>query len=75
MTDLQEIPDDELADLARHWRIEALRGSKDARGTAHLYEAELRRRGKSNSNEATQVVLDMRPLSAREESRPWWRLW
>ncbi|PWF24076.1 hypothetical protein [Corticimicrobacter populi] len=75
MTALQGIPDEELADLARHWRAEALRGSKDARGTAHLYEAELRRRGRNNSDEATQVVLDMRPLSAREESRRWWRLW
>ncbi|WP_291554452.1 hypothetical protein [Comamonas sp. SCN 65-56] len=75
MTDLQGIPDDELADLARRWRGEALRGSKDARGTAHLYEVELRRRGRSSSNEATQVVLDMRPLSARGESRPWWRPW
>jgi hypothetical protein len=69
------MPDDELADLARHWRSEALRGSRDARGTAHLYEVELRRRGRNNINEVTRVVLDMRPLSAREKARPWWCLW
>ncbi|WP_398496226.1 hypothetical protein [Variovorax sp.] len=75
MTDLQEIPDDKLAELARQRRSEALRGSKDARGTAHIYEAELRRRGVGRSSNATEIALDMRPLSARDESRPWWRLW
>ncbi len=75
MTDLQHIPEDELMALAQQWRREALRGSKDARGTAHFYESELRRRRKSEAGVLTDAALDTRSLAPRVESRPWWRRW
>ena len=75
MTDLQHIPEDELMALAQQWRREALRGSRDARVTAHFYEAELRRRKKGEISVVTDSALDTRSLAARVASRPWWRLW
>lgn len=75
MTDLQNIPDDELVALAQQWRREALRGSKDVRGTAHCYESELRRRRKSETGVVTNAALETRSPAARVDYRPWWRLW
>ena len=75
MTDLQHIPEDELMALAQQWRREALRGSRDARGTAHFDESELRRRKKGEISVVTDSALDTRSLAARVASRPWWRLW
>lgn len=75
MTDLQHIPDDELMALAQQWRREALRGSKDARGTAHFYESELRRRRKSETGVVANSVPHIRCSAGRAKSQPWWRLW
>lgn len=44
MMDPSESSDAELQVLAHHWRREALRGDRHARGQEHLYEVELRRR-------------------------------
>ncbi len=40
MTELERLSDDELLELARQWRLEALRGDRNARGYAHVYEVE-----------------------------------
>jgi len=58
---------------AAEWRRRALHGDRDARGIAHLLEAELRRR--SPAPETASPALDMRPWSQRQPARPWWKLW
>lgn len=69
---VSELSDAELHELAAMWRAEALRGSKEARGQAHLLEVEQRRRrgipGLRNNND-----LDLRPLAERQESKSWWQ--
>jgi hypothetical protein len=71
MTDPSELSDEELLVLARDWRREALRGALHARGYAHAYEVEFRRR--MGATATLSAPLDTRPLAAR--SRPWWRFW
>jgi hypothetical protein len=71
MTDLGELPDEELLTYAHEWRKRAMHGDKDARGIAHSLEAEARRRFGAPTTSAAS--LDTRPLVGR--SRPWWRIW
>ena len=74
LDDLQHLPESELAQLASTLRAEALRGVLEARGQAHLCEAELRRRrGAGPAHDANR--LDLRPLDARGARRPWWAFW
>lgn len=44
MTDLAELTNEEVIARSRHWRSQALRGVIHARGFAHEYEVEVRRR-------------------------------
>lgn len=77
MAALENLSTVELQQLARSWREQALRGVKEARGQAHEYEAELRRRLGGRAAAAASE-LDLRPLDQRtqgEAQRPWWRLW
>ena len=74
LDDLQHLPEAELAELASTLRAQALRGVLEARGQAHLCEAELRRRrGAGPAHDANH--LDLRPLDARGARRPWWAFW
>lgn len=73
MMDPSELSDAELQVLAHHWRREALRGDRHARGRAHLYEVELRRR--MGSVVSVSDSLDSRPLALRSRPRPWWQFW
>ncbi len=73
MKDPRELSDDELLATARDWRHEALRGMRDARGWAHVYETEFRRR--MGPAIPSNVLLDTRPLEARSRSQPWWKFW
>ncbi|WP_326540479.1 hypothetical protein [Pseudorhodoferax sp.] len=73
---LEQLPDGELAELARKLRADALRGDRHARGQAHLCEVELRRRH-SHALGAPSVhgTLDLRPLAQRGSQRTWWKFW
>jgi hypothetical protein len=69
---VSELSDAELQDMAAMWRTEALRGSKEARGQAHLLEVEQRRRlGVPGLRDNTD--LDLRPLAERQVRRSWWQ--
>lgn len=74
MEDLQHMPEAELAQLASMLRAEALRGVREARGQAHLCEAELRRR-RGARPEHDNHTLDLRPLEVRGERPRWWAFW
>lgn len=64
------IDDETLVKLAHEWRAHAQRGEKEAYGTAHALEVEVRRR----SREAASVVEDA-PASEPAPTRPWWKFW
>ncbi|MNR11525.1 hypothetical protein D3C85_1278270 [compost metagenome] len=74
MTSKEMLTDEELGVLASEWRMKALQGDLHARGIAHEYEREMRRRaGAPLTNYDT---LDLRPLELRAATqRRWWRFW
>lgn len=72
MTDLEQLSDEQLLELARQWRREALRGDRNARGYAHVYEAEHRRR--VGVTAVPGRALDLRPLAVLP-SKARWRFW
>ncbi|MFS2162569.1 hypothetical protein [Variovorax sp. Varisp62] len=74
MTTKEMLSDEELEALASEWRKKALQGELHARGIAHEFETEMRRRaGASFTNYDT---LDLRPLELRAATqRRWWRFW
>lgn len=74
MEDVQQLTEAELERLAMHWRTEALREVREARGQAHLCEAELRRR-RGAGPVYDRDLLDLRPLAARGVRPPWWVFW
>lgn len=65
MTEPTDLPDDELEQLASHWRRCALHGDLHARGTAHQLEAALRRR--NGAIFPAFDTLEMRSLQSRLE--------
>ncbi|MDR6524357.1 hypothetical protein J2789_007068 [Variovorax paradoxus] len=71
---LQTLSDEELGAQALEWRRRALQGEWHARGIAHEFESEMRRRtGAPTSNYDS---LDLRPLELRAAAqRRWWRFW
>ena len=71
---LQTLSDEELGAQAFEWRRRALQGEWHARGIAHEFESEMRRRtGAPTSNYDS---LDLRPLELRAAAqRRWWRFW
>lgn len=72
---LEQLPEGELAELARSLRAEALRGDRRARGQAHLCEVELRRRHGALDLRPQPDALDLRTLEQRRPRRIWWKLW
>ncbi|MDB5828396.1 MAG: hypothetical protein JWQ73_2616 [Variovorax sp.] len=64
MTPLNDLTDDEIQVKAIVWRGKALQGNQKALGMAHMYEAESRRRAKSNGVGGFDA-LDIKPVPAR----------
>lgn len=65
------LTDEELGALANEWRKKALQGELHARGIAHEFETELRRRaGAPFTNYDT---LDLRPLELSTGAGSSWR--
>jgi len=56
---IETLPDEELARQAKDWRRRALHGEANAKGLAHRYEVELRRR----FGMPEQGVLELQPPS------------
>lgn len=65
------IDDETLVKLAQEWRAYAQRGEKEAYGTAHALEVEVRRR----SREAATLQAEEAPPSEPVQARPWWKFW
>lgn len=65
--EIADLSDAELEAQAKEWRRAALRGSKEARGHAHVLEVELRRR-QGFVNRRANADLDLRPLDQRQAS-------
>ena len=63
------IDDETLQRLAFEWRAHAQRGEKEAYGTAHALEVEVRRRVRQAP--APEQAPPPEPVSAR----PWWKFW
>ncbi|KQP23347.1 hypothetical protein [Pseudorhodoferax sp. Leaf267] len=74
MEELLNLSEVELERLAASWRAEALRGVREARGQAHLCEAELRRR-RGAVPVRDHRTLDLRPLESRQSRPRWWAFW
>jgi hypothetical protein len=74
MNDFEKLSDSEVSELARHWRREALRGDMDARGRAHEYEVEHRRRVGSSGREQA-VLRIVTPLGEVPMASTWRRRW
>ncbi|BEP71399.1 MULTISPECIES: hypothetical protein [unclassified Variovorax] len=74
MKTAEMLTDEELGALASEWRKKALQGDLHARGIAHEFETEMRRRvGAPSTN---YDALDLRPLELRKAAQPrWWRFW
>lgn len=73
MIDMQCLSDDEVQSLASHWRALALRGAREARGQAHVYETEWRRR-RGALPSLDRERLDLRSLDERTAETVWWHL-
>jgi len=67
---LAHIDDETLVKLAQEWRAYAQRGEKEAYGTAHALEVEVRRR----SRQAAALEETVPPAEPAAE-RPWWKFW
>jgi hypothetical protein len=73
MTEIEELDNASLGELAATWRRRALQGERQARGVAHALEIELRRRMGGPITQSGD--LDTRPLALRLQARPWWKFW
>lgn len=71
MTEPGELPDAELRERALAWRRQALQGALHARGYAHEYESEIRRRDRV----LTTLHAQLEVAALAERPRPWWRFW
>jgi hypothetical protein len=69
--EVTELSDEDLKQLAAHWRGEALPGVREARGPAHQLEVEMRRRMGANVSVRNLGSLDLRPLSSWGSERRW----
>lgn len=67
-----DLTDDELAEHAKAWRRQALRGDRSARAPAHAYETALRERVRA-SIAAELMAGAGAPAPGRK--RPWWLAW
>lgn len=66
---LAQLEDAELDELAHAWRARAARGESGAFGVAHVLEVE--RRGRIR---ASQMITLRAPLVPTPR-RPWWKFW
>ena len=66
---LTHLPDEQLRALARHWRLQAQRGDRQAFGIAHLLEAEARRHQRESLLQSLPAPMPTAP------PRPWWKFW
>lgn len=73
MTKTEQLPDAELGHQAAEWRKRALQGDLRARGIAHEFETELRRR--TGALPPVFDSLDMRSLESKAKRPSWWRFW
>lgn len=71
---MKALGDAELAQLAKATRAIALRGDQEARGLAHLYRTELRRR-RGVVPYSDNRTIDLRPLDSRDGRVRKWALW
>lgn len=69
-----DLRDDHLQALAQAWRRRALQGEAVARGRAHEFEVELRRR-RQQAGEFTAAVEPLRPVPTLGEVPDRWRRW
>jgi len=67
-----DLTDDELAEHAKAWRRQALRGDRDARAPAHAYETALRERVRSS---VAAELMAQAAAAVPERKRPWWLAW
>jgi hypothetical protein len=67
-----DLTDDELAEHAKTWRRQALRGDRGARAPAHAYETALRERVRSS---VAAELLTQAAAATPERKRPWWLAW
>lgn len=73
MTTNQMLSTEELSTMAAEWRRKALQGDLHARGIAHEFETEMRRR--VDAPVSNYDTLDLRPVGMRESRRSWWKFW
>jgi hypothetical protein len=69
-----DLPDDHLQVLAQDWRRRALQGEAFARGRAHEFEVELRRR-RLRAGASTAAVERLSPVPTLCEVPDRWRRW
>jgi len=69
MTKPGDLPDDQLMERARLWRLLALRGERHAHLPAHEHETELRRRQRAANPAPSQAHPEPQP------ERRLWRIW
>lgn len=65
------IDDETLEELALTWRARAHRGEREAFGTAHALEVELRRRIREFAEPEQAPPAQPEPAPARA----WWKFW
>ncbi|MFM9924432.1 hypothetical protein VLK31_15670 [Variovorax sp. H27-G14] len=65
--------DETLAELALTWRARAHRGEREAFGTAHALEVEVRRRMRELP--APEQTEPEAVVPAPVAERPWWKFW
>ena len=70
--DPDKMTDSELAAQAQLWRLRALRGAREARGPAHLYEAAQRRRLRETVS--SNAMVDSASVRSTV-TKAWWLSW
>jgi hypothetical protein len=68
-TQLANLDDERVEQLAAAWRTQALRGDREAFGLAHAFEVERRRRLRASQ------LARLEPLAPLVRPRPWWKFW
>ena len=66
---IANLDDQRLEELATGWRAQARRGDRQAFGVAHAFEVERRRRMRLSE------LQQLEPLTPVAPSKPWWKFW
>ncbi|PSL78979.1 hypothetical protein C7T35_40065 [Variovorax sp. WS11] len=69
----QELDDEQLAELAREWGTRAAGGEQLASGVAQAFEAEQRRRQRTQESQVQPLASPEQPKQTKP--RPWWKFW